>query len=75
MLGHDQERHRLTELPDHDIEHFLYNHGFDKFFKDLIKIPYEHPIPAKKVVNWPYRLFPTVKKTALSVSLYYCAGH
>ncbi|ELP3504793.1 ATP-dependent endonuclease [Vibrio vulnificus] len=51
MLGHDQERHRLTELPDHDIEHFLYNHGFDKFFKDLIKIPYEHPIPAKKVVN------------------------
>ncbi|EJL6399552.1 ATP-dependent endonuclease [Vibrio navarrensis] len=51
MLGHDQARHRLTELPDHDIEHFLYNHGFDKFFKDLIKIPYEHPIPAKKVVT------------------------
>ncbi|WP_423841106.1 ATP-dependent endonuclease [Vibrio mytili] len=51
QLGNDQERHRLTELPDLDIEHFLYNHGFEVFFKDMIKVPHDHQIPAKKVVN------------------------
>ncbi|MHC6529108.1 MULTISPECIES: ATP-dependent endonuclease [unclassified Vibrio] len=51
MLGHDQERHRLTELPDKDIEHYLYAHGFENFFKDMVKIPHDHPIPAKKVVT------------------------
>ncbi|MGD8110273.1 DUF2813 domain-containing protein [Vibrio sp. TRT 21S02] len=51
QLEHDQERHRLTELPDRDIEHFLYNNGFEFFFKDMIKIPHDHPIPAKKVVT------------------------
>lgn len=51
QLGHDQERHRLTELPDRDIEHFLYNNGFELFFKDMVHIPHEHPIPAKKVVT------------------------
>lgn len=51
QLQGDQERHRLTELPDHDIEHFLYNHGFEQFFKAMIKVPFDHPIPAKKVVS------------------------
>ncbi len=51
MLGKDQPRHRLTELPDRDIEHFLYANGFEAFFKDMVKIPHEHPIPAKKVVS------------------------
>ncbi|UPQ89883.1 ATP-dependent endonuclease [Vibrio sinaloensis] len=51
QLGHDQERHRLTELPDRDIEHFLYNNGFEPFFKGMLKIPLDHPIPAKKVVT------------------------
>ncbi len=50
QLEHDKERHRLTELPDRDIEHFLYNNGFESFFKDMVKIPLDHPIPAKKVV-------------------------
>lgn len=50
-LDHDQERHRLTELPDLDIEHFLYHHGFESFFRDMVKIPADHPIPAKKVVH------------------------
>ncbi|GEM76144.1 DUF2813 domain-containing protein [Vibrio sagamiensis] len=50
-LNYENERHRLTELPDQDIEHFLYNNGFELFFKDLIKIPHNHTIPAKKVVN------------------------
>lgn len=50
QLGHDQARHRLTELPEKDIEHYLYCNGFELFFKDMIKIPHDHPIPAKKVV-------------------------
>lgn len=50
MLHGEQERHRLTELPDKDIEHYLYNNGFEKFFRDMVKIPYDHPIPAKKVI-------------------------
>ncbi|MGF1696462.1 ATP-dependent endonuclease [Vibrio kyushuensis] len=50
QLGKDQERHRLTELPDRDIEHYLYSHGFEHFFRDMVRIPYDHPIPAKKVV-------------------------
>ncbi|PHX06057.1 hypothetical protein VSPL_25180 [Vibrio splendidus] len=24
--------------------------GFENFFRDMVKIPYDHPIPAKKVV-------------------------
>lgn len=50
QLGNDQQRHRLTELPDRDIEHYIYNNGFEGFFKDMLKIPLDHPIPAKKVV-------------------------
>lgn len=51
QLGNDQARHRLTELPDKDIEHFLYSNGFENFFKDMVKIPHDHPIPPKKVVT------------------------
>ncbi|MPW37873.1 ATP-dependent endonuclease [Vibrio sp. B1Z05] len=50
MLHGEQERHRITELPDKDIEHYLYNNGFEKFFRDMGKIPYDHPIPPKKVI-------------------------
>lgn len=49
-LDGEHERHRLTELPDRDIEHFLYNNGFESFFREMVKVPPEHPIPAKKVV-------------------------
>ncbi|QIA65790.1 DUF2813 domain-containing protein [Vibrio astriarenae] len=51
MLGDEKERHRLTELPDRDIEHFLYQNGFEQFFRQMVKIPPEHPIAAKKVVH------------------------
>lgn len=51
QLKGDHPRHHLTELPDRDIEHFLYQHGFEDFFRDLVKIPPEHPVPAKKVVT------------------------
>ncbi|MDP2572323.1 ATP-dependent endonuclease [Vibrio penaeicida] len=50
LLNHEQERHRLTELPDRDIEHFLYANGFEPFFRSLVKIPMDHQIPAKKVI-------------------------
>ncbi|CAM3832935.1 DNA replication and repair protein RecF [Vibrio aerogenes CECT 7868] len=50
QLSQDLESHRLTTLPDRDIEHYLYDNGFEFFFKDLLKIPHNHPIPAKKVV-------------------------
>ncbi len=51
LLAHDIENHRLTELPNKDIEHYLYANGFEPFFRDMAKIPYEHPIPAKKIIN------------------------
>ena len=51
QLDGDQPKHRLTELPDRDIEHYLYNNGFEAFFKAMLKIPLDHPIPAKKVVT------------------------
>ncbi|MFA0413376.1 ATP-dependent endonuclease [Vibrio renipiscarius] len=50
-LEKDQERHRLTELPDQDIELYLYKNGFEPFFRDMVKIPLDHPIPAKKVIT------------------------
>ncbi len=50
QLDGDQERHRLTELPAKDIEHYLYLNGFEPFYRDLIKVPADHPIPAKKVI-------------------------
>ncbi len=50
QLDGEHPRHHLTELPDRDIEHYLYTHGFEIFFRDLIKIPHDHPIPPKKVV-------------------------
>lgn len=51
LLDEEQERHRLTELPERDIEHYLYLNGFEVFFRDMVKIPLDHPISAKKVVH------------------------
>lgn len=51
QLKGEHPRHHLTELPERDIEHYLYIHGFEEFFRDLIKIPHDHPIPPKKVVT------------------------
>ncbi|UGA57119.1 DUF2813 domain-containing protein [Vibrio sp. VB16] len=51
LLDNDLVRHRLTELPDKDIEHYLYANGFEAFFKDMIKVPLDHPIPANKVIS------------------------
>lgn len=51
QLGQDLDKHRLTELPDKDIEHFLYNNGFEDFFKSMVHITANHPIPDKKIVQ------------------------
>lgn len=73
LLGSDQERHRLTELPARDIEHFLYENGFEHFFKALAKIPLDHPIPAKKVVT---RVLKKHAKPDLALAIVaYCEQH
>lgn len=72
QLEHETENHRLTELPDKDIEHFLYAHGFEDFFKQMIKIPHDHPIPAKKVVT---RVLKKHAKPDLALAIVtYCEG-
>ncbi|MFA0087357.1 ATP-dependent endonuclease [Vibrio sp. 10N.286.49.C2] len=50
QLDNEHPRHHLTELPERDIEHYLYINGFESFFKTLIKVPNDHPIPPHKVV-------------------------
>lgn len=50
LLGNDQERHRLTELPCRDIEHYLYENGFESYFRELAHISENQPIPTKKVI-------------------------
>lgn len=51
QLEQDLETHRLTELPDRDIEHFLYNNGFEDFFRSMVHITPNHPIADKKIVQ------------------------
>lgn len=50
QLGNDQERHRLTELPHKDVEHFLYHAGFEPFFRELVNITVDQPVPPKKII-------------------------
>ncbi len=70
QLENDQERHRLTELPDKDIEHYLYANGFEPFFKQMIKVPLDHPIPPKKVVA---RVLKKFAKPDLALAIvHYC---
>ena len=70
QLDNDQERHRLTELPDRDIEHYLYNNGFEAFFKDMVRIPLDHPIPPKKVVT---RVLKNLRNLTLHLLLFHIA--
>ncbi|MFC3025101.1 DUF2813 domain-containing protein [Vibrio zhugei] len=51
MLHHETPAHRLTELSERDIEHFLYMNGFESFFRDLVRIPTNHTISPPKVVT------------------------
>ncbi|PSW05378.1 ATP-dependent endonuclease [Photobacterium lipolyticum] len=51
MLGTEAERHRLTVLPDLDIEHFLFNHGYESLFRELANVSEENPMPPKKIIR------------------------
>ncbi|WP_299013318.1 ATP-dependent endonuclease [uncultured Photobacterium sp.] len=50
LLGNDAERHRLTVLPNRDIEHFLFNQGFEPLFRRLARIPHDSPVAPKKII-------------------------
>ncbi|MBV1841120.1 MULTISPECIES: DUF2813 domain-containing protein [Photobacterium] len=51
MLGSDAERHRLTMLPNLDIEHFLFHHGFEPLFRKLAHAPIDSPQTPKKIIQ------------------------
>ena len=73
MLDGERKDHRLTSLPERDIEHFLYANGFEAFFKQLAKIPPDHPIPPKKVVA---RVLKRFAKPDLALEIVnYCELH
>ncbi|MBD1570161.1 ATP-dependent endonuclease [Aliivibrio sp. S10_S31] len=50
QLENEHERHRLTELPHKDIEHYLYHHGFEELFRTLSNISADQPVPPKKII-------------------------
>ncbi|MEJ2764870.1 ATP-dependent endonuclease [Photobacterium sp. MCCC 1A19761] len=50
LLGGDSERHRLTVLPNHDIEHFLFHHGYEPLFRQLANMPENNPASPKKII-------------------------
>lgn len=50
QLDNEHERHRLTELPHKDIEHYLYHHGFEDLFRELANIPKDQHVPPKKII-------------------------
>lgn len=51
LLGNDAERHRLTILPNRDIEYFLYHHGYEQMFRDLAHVKPDTPIPPQKIIS------------------------
>ena len=50
QLDNEHERHRLTELPHKDIEHYLYHNGFEALFRSLSNITKDQPVPPKKII-------------------------
>ncbi|MCW8329364.1 ATP-dependent endonuclease [Photobacterium sp. SDRW27] len=50
LLGADAERHRLTVLPNRDIEHFLFQNGYEPLFRRLANIPHDTPVTPKKII-------------------------
>lgn len=50
LLGADAERHRLTLLPNRDIEHFLFFNGYEPLFRRLANIPHDSPVSPKKII-------------------------
>lgn len=50
LLGADTERHRLTVLPNRDIEHFLFHNGYEPLFRRLANMPENNPASPKKII-------------------------
>ncbi|MDD1779646.1 ATP-dependent endonuclease [Enterovibrio sp. ZSDZ35] len=51
FLNGNQEKHRLTVLPDRDIEHYLFNNGYEPLFRAMAHIEGNNPhVPAKKII-------------------------
>ncbi|PKF50184.1 ATP-dependent endonuclease, partial [Enterovibrio nigricans] len=51
FLNSGQEKHRLTVLPDRDIEHYLFNNGYEPLFREMAHIEGNNPhVPAKKII-------------------------
>ncbi|GAB6260382.1 ATP-dependent endonuclease [Photobacterium sp. CCB-ST2H9] len=51
MLGSESDKHRLTMLPDLDIEHYLFNHGYEPLFRRLARVSADYPAPPKKIIQ------------------------
>lgn len=73
QLGQDMDKHRLTELPDKDIENYLYHNGFEKFFRGMINLPENQQVPTKKVIN---RVLKKYAKPDVALGIVeYCEEH
>ena len=73
QLGQNMEKHRLTELPDKDIENYLYHNGFEKFFRGMINLPENQQVPTKKVIN---RVLKKYAKPDVALGIVeYCEEH
>ncbi|CZF82096.1 DNA replication and repair protein RecF [Grimontia celer] len=49
-LDGEKEKHRLTVLPDRDIEHYLFNHGYEPLFREMAHIEGNTYIAPKKII-------------------------
>ncbi|CZF84198.1 DUF2813 domain-containing protein [Grimontia marina] len=49
-LDGEKEKHRLTLLPDRDIEHYLFSHGYEPLFREMAKAEGDTHIAPKKII-------------------------
>lgn len=49
-LGGEKEKHRLTVLPERDIEHYLFAHGYEPLFRQMANIEGNTHIAPKKII-------------------------
>ncbi|PMN64406.1 DUF2813 domain-containing protein [Enterovibrio norvegicus] len=51
MLNGDQENHRLTLLPDRDIEHYLFHNGYEPLFRQMAHLEGQTKLSTKKIID------------------------
>ncbi len=56
-LNGEKESHRLTVLPDRDIEHFLFSHGYEPLFRQMAHIEQTTHIAPKKIISKALKKF------------------